>query len=452
MWTMLLLLAPAAAECGEGAVIEAWYRLLIHDQHAGLVHEWFDLNPPGEIAACHRVVEIKIRRGDETVRRVEEQHATVDRNGENHVYQIAVRENGRMIEEIPRPGDRILEELRRHPPSLSPRAIPLRGPLPRIPANCLNWMLGQARQSKSWSALGEDIQGRRLINLHFSRRAGGPRIHWEGSEGDVEVRLQYDPGQPLAGRIDLPSLGWRLEQSGPIEAQAYSRLPGASPPSPWPVIEWKPVIRGAGELRAMNVRLTIPREYHHGFPTGPLQELSPVRNGLFQVRVVSVSAAASATPSAGAAIAVVERWLRPQVAEELPIRKKIAAVVSLVHRALPKKSSSHTHLPPEKALEFGEGDCSEHAALAEAAFRVLHIPARAVFGVMADDKGVFTGHAWVEVHDGERWSIADPTHDQWPGHAGRIMLGIGPTPASRDWGRLRAMGTVRFEVTEILRE
>ncbi len=60
----------------------------------------------------------------------------------------------------------------------------------------------------------------------------------------------------------------------------------------------------------------------------------------------------------------------------------------------------------------GEGDCTEHAVLLVALARAFGFPARVVTGnvILETESEVFAfGHAWSEVHDGERWQIHDAT-------------------------------------------
>lgn len=65
-----------------------------------------------------------------------------------------------------------------------------------------------------------------------------------------------------------------------------------------------------------------------------------------------------------------------------------------------------------EVLEKKRGDCTEHALLLVALLRAAGIPAREVHGlVYSDRKNVpgFSGHRWVEFHDGHQWVSADPT-------------------------------------------
>ncbi|WP_165052686.1 MULTISPECIES: transglutaminase family protein [unclassified Adlercreutzia] len=61
-----------------------------------------------------------------------------------------------------------------------------------------------------------------------------------------------------------------------------------------------------------------------------------------------------------------------------------------------------------EAYEAGRGVCQDYAHVLIALCRALGIPARYVTGLMVGEGAT---HAWVEVHDGERWRGLDPTHN-----------------------------------------
>ncbi len=65
-----------------------------------------------------------------------------------------------------------------------------------------------------------------------------------------------------------------------------------------------------------------------------------------------------------------------------------------------------------KVADSRSGDCTEHAVLLAALARASGIPARVVLGVVlqaeVESMGAF-GHAWTELHVGDRWRLADGT-------------------------------------------
>ena len=63
------------------------------------------------------------------------------------------------------------------------------------------------------------------------------------------------------------------------------------------------------------------------------------------------------------------------------------------------------------ALDSGEGDCNEHAALAVALLRAIGIPSRVEVGLVYVN-GAFYYHAWVGVYLGGKWISTDPTFNQ----------------------------------------
>lgn len=70
--------------------------------------------------------------------------------------------------------------------------------------------------------------------------------------------------------------------------------------------------------------------------------------------------------------------------------------------------STDTTTTAAEAFASGRGVCQDYAHVLIALCRVLEIPARYVTGLMAGEGAT---HAWVEVHDGERWRGVDPTHN-----------------------------------------
>lgn len=60
------------------------------------------------------------------------------------------------------------------------------------------------------------------------------------------------------------------------------------------------------------------------------------------------------------------------------------------------------------ALAGARGVCQDYAHVLIALCRICGIPARYVTGLMVGEGAT---HAWVEVHDGERWRGLDPTHN-----------------------------------------
>lgn len=61
-----------------------------------------------------------------------------------------------------------------------------------------------------------------------------------------------------------------------------------------------------------------------------------------------------------------------------------------------------------EAFSGKQGVCQDYAHVLIALCRVLEIPARYVTGLMVGEGAT---HAWVEIHDGERWRGLDPTHN-----------------------------------------
>lgn len=85
---------------------------------------------------------------------------------------------------------------------------------------------------------------------------------------------------------------------------------------------------------------------------------------------------------------------------------------NLVFEHVANKSYSRAFDLASRVAATREGDCTEHAVLLAALARGSGFPARVVFGNLIlehDGKLSAFGHAWVEIHDGERWQIRDAT-------------------------------------------
>ena len=85
-------------------------------------------------------------------------------------------------------------------------------------------------------------------------------------------------------------------------------------------------------------------------------------------------------------------------------------LVVFVSRAIEHKDLGRGWDVASRVATTRAGDCTEHAVLLAALARSVGRPARVVIGaaVVAHEGRVATlGHAWAELHDGERWHVAD---------------------------------------------
>jgi hypothetical protein len=90
----------------------------------------------------------------------------------------------------------------------------------------------------------------------------------------------------------------------------------------------------------------------------------------------------------------------------------VPQLTDFVHDAITTKSYRRTFDLASQVATTREGDCTEHAVLLAAMARSVGSPARVVLGVLMAETphgmGTF-GHAWTEIHDGDRWRLADAT-------------------------------------------
>lgn len=105
------------------------------------------------------------------------------------------------------------------------------------------------------------------------------------------------------------------------------------------------------------------------------------------------------------------------------------------------------------ALESGQGDCSEYAAVAVSLARAVGSPARLVDGWKVIDGGVLEAaafHTWAEVWDGATWRIVDAhaaaTGDRKGRHVAVRYQPDDPKALASGFSRFRAEGPVTVEM------
>ena len=89
----------------------------------------------------------------------------------------------------------------------------------------------------------------------------------------------------------------------------------------------------------------------------------------------------------------------------------IAALVEFVSAFITDKNYANSFDLASQVASSAAGDCTEHAVLTTALARAQGYPSRVVFGaavlIRAGGELEVAGHAWSEIHDGERWLLAD---------------------------------------------
>lgn len=99
----------------------------------------------------------------------------------------------------------------------------------------------------------------------------------------------------------------------------------------------------------------------------------------------------------------------PGAAEAQPMIKELER---FVYDHIVDKTYSRAFDLASRVAASGRGDCTEHAVLLAALARAFDHPARVVFGnlVLQSRADLYAfGHAWTEIHDGEKWQIHDAT-------------------------------------------
>ena len=152
-------------------------------------------------------------------------------------------------------------------------------------------------------------------------------------------------------------------------------------------------------------------------------------------------------------VALAERLLEASTPDELVSRPSIETLVRLTDESIGVKNSSRRRDIASRVARDGVGDCTEHAVLLVALARAFGYPARVIQGlvvsVLTDGTveegpraGAF-GHAWAEIHDGERWRTADATRlDREEG----VDLRYLPLWAPKNEGPGRGMEALRYSV------
>jgi transglutaminase-like putative cysteine protease len=96
------------------------------------------------------------------------------------------------------------------------------------------------------------------------------------------------------------------------------------------------------------------------------------------------------------------------------LENPILEAEQLVYQAIETKTEGIPIIPAPAVFEAKKGDCTEHAIATIALLRALHIPARAVVGMIAvkeyaGKKDVFVFHMWAEAFYHNTWILVDAT-------------------------------------------
>lgn len=126
----------------------------------------------------------------------------------------------------------------------------------------------------------------------------------------------------------------------------------------------------------------------------------------------ALSAVAHEVKAQASSAAACEKSLPEELSGTLPV----GDAWQLARRLNERVYASFEYAPGEtdvtttaaEAFAGGKGVCQDYAHVLIALCRASGIPARYVTGLMVGEGAT---HAWVEVHDGERWRGLDPTHN-----------------------------------------
>lgn len=96
--------------------------------------------------------------------------------------------------------------------------------------------------------------------------------------------------------------------------------------------------------------------------------------------------------------------------EASPVERACILMQALFERFRYVSGSTGIYTTAGQALSQGMGVCQDYAHILIALCRQAGVPARYVAGMMIGEGAT---HAWMEVHDGERWVGLDPTHNRF---------------------------------------
>jgi Transglutaminase-like superfamily len=174
----------------------------------------------------------------------------------------------------------------------------------------------------------------------------------------------------------------------------------------------------ASELQAGEVELAVSNVRDAGF--GELTRRGAGHREADRVRVDSRRLYPFVEPadSAARACSFVIDCDTPEVAALAALSKSkfrdhptITQLEQLTSEAIPKKNLSRSFDVASVVARRGEGDCTEHAVLLAALARSAGMAARVVTGIVLVSVGenapIAAGHAWVEVHTGGAFHVAD---------------------------------------------
>jgi len=104
--------------------------------------------------------------------------------------------------------------------------------------------------------------------------------------------------------------------------------------------------------------------------------------------------------------------LAADIRTELEAIPTVDELERYVHDHIVDKSYTRAFDLASQVAASSSGDCTEHAVLLAAMARSYGYHARVVIGnlILESESGLFAfGHAWTEIHNGERWTIRDAT-------------------------------------------
>ena len=103
-------------------------------------------------------------------------------------------------------------------------------------------------------------------------------------------------------------------------------------------------------------------------------------------------------------------------------REMVKRIAKFVYKHISNKNYNHGNMSAGEVLRSKSGDCTEHSALFAALSRAAGIPAKMVYGVVLNSKGVFFFHNWNEVFADGIWISVDSTFNMEEADSSRITL------------------------------
>jgi hypothetical protein len=217
--------------------------------------------------------------------------------------------------------------------------------------------------------------------------------------------------------------------------------------------------RAMGNLRVLALRYTIAVDGDAAHPLASTdeQQVTPVRDGVYDVTIGDAQARGEAGPRAEDLAS--NPWVQSDAPEVLDLATRAVGDATTNLQRMRRLRSFLSDYIEQTGLDVGyasaletldtrRGDCTEHAVLLAALGRSLRIPTRIVTGLVYADRfagasHVFVPHTWVQSWIDDRWVSFDSAQRSFD--ATHIALGVGSGDPWRFFSAMASLGNIRID-------